>query len=106
VPESLFQQNETLLFANSITDAENSVRDILKSQQGLGDIFSVNFMARQVINGNVTIAQTLAQTETWLAMGSPLMIRIYSDRIVLRFWDGLTATREIPAKVREFTLRE
>lgn len=105
VPQSLFQQNDALLFANLVTAAENAMRDILKSKQGLGDIFSVNLMTREEINGIVTIPQTLAQTETWFGMGSPLMIRIYSDRIVLRFWDGLTATREIPAKVREFTVQ-
>lgn len=106
VPQSLFQQQDAVLFAKSVTAAENAVRDIVKSQQGLGEIFSVNLIAREEINGVVTIPQTIAQTETWFGMSSPLMIRIYSDRIVLRFWDGLTATREIPAKVREFSVQE
>ncbi len=105
VPRTPLQQRDALLFANSVTAAENAVRDILRSQQGLGEILSVNLMTREVMNGNITVPQTIAQTETWFSMGSPLMIRIYSDRIVLRFWDGLTATREIPAKVREFTVR-
>jgi hypothetical protein len=105
VPQALFQQQDALLFANSVTAAENAVRDILKTQQGLGEIFSVNLMTRQEINGKVTIPQTIAQTETWFGMSSPLMVRISSDRIVLRFWDGLTGTREIPATVREFVLQ-
>ncbi len=106
VPQVLFQQHDALLFANSVTAAENAVRDILKSKQGLGEIFSVNLITREEINGKAIIPQTIAQTETWFGMSSPLMIRIYSNRIVLRFWDGLTATREIPASAREFTLQE
>jgi hypothetical protein len=105
VPQALFQGQDALLFANSVTAAENAVRDILKTQQGLGDIFSVNLMNREEINGKVTIPHTIAQTETWFGMGSPLMVRISSDRIVLRYWDGLTGTREIPATLREFVLQ-
>lgn len=106
VPQALFQQRDALLFANSVTAAENAVRDILQTQQGLGEIFSVNLLTREEINGTVVIPRTISQTETWFGMSSPLMIRIYSDRIVLRYWDGLTATREIPATVREFRVQE
>lgn len=104
VDRALFNNQQALLFANSVTAAENSTRAILNSQQEIGELFSVNLIARTDSEGNSVRPQTLPQTETWFSMGSPLMIRIYADRIVFRFWDGLTAARDLPAQPREFVL--
>ena len=104
VDRTLFNNQQALLFANSVTMAENSARAILNSQQGIGELFSVNLIARTDREGNSVRPQTLPQTETWFSMGSPLMIRIFADRIVFRFWDGLSAARDLPAQTREFVL--
>ncbi len=105
VSSATFFANEAVLLSDSVIAAEGAVRQILNSVQEPGELFSVNSMTRTVANGRPEISETLAQTETWYGMASPIMIRIFSNRIILRFWDGLTGTREIPASVLEFSMK-
>jgi hypothetical protein len=98
------QTIEAQNLSKALLGAENTLRAVLGTSQGPGDILSVYTLPRTYSHGAAFIESELPEVLKVMTLGSPVSIVITKNKIILRLYDSLSNPAPTPAPFYSYSM--